>query len=816
VQIFHPGLSFTKPSKASLPTSTMDRLPQALAAAAAAQLSDLLPPQDSHALYRLLVNPKAEQRKRLKDTRPCPLYLWVALSTPNDTPLGYGAEMDKMLRDMLGSHYTEKRATSAMCAHDFFFAKCQPCSLPHFAPADKTLHKIVGPRELVHLQRCHRVFNKRKTMTAMKFVELDINKAKSMTCEDYVNAELEKLEIDVGDIAFAVLGNELYLSEADGMTVLTLSDTCTDKPVKKPALCRDPRFADLSRSLLESILMFLSENDYLNLCLTCKSWNNELAGGSDSFWNFVMQGRKWENVYNLGRPARQVFLEHLQVERRIDSMRGAFGELLDVETTINVACQFKKHVKRADYFGACTEVMVWSKNHVLGVYARDCRLRLLEVYWDSRTNKQALREQAHWTIRLIKGYMEDELVLCQVALGTNYIGCWCNTIEPDQTLISQWIVMVHRDEFVHCNSINAVTQNRMTNYFPKPISIDIGKTVLKYIQGRDEYSKINKRLANYRKAGTPYGKVLAMMQGNMCACGDASFMGVVGISIPVNPATVGGASELQRIANIVVVFSATTKSIVWTCDAAPIVADGLDEDPRFWMRSKPEWNGSDKMLIVLDCNKGRPVMIGEVGGKTFEEEPNYKMTVCEMAGPSGYNVTEHWFRPIVILDKYIATAESHKMVNKNDEEDEDDDADDDDDASDDDEEEAEDYRRGDKECAVCMYEYSSEEKKLIVKSTFCFEVDSVFQLFKLSGSHAAVMAGVPYKKLSPYSLNIFDGPMFELCVLHGETGKVFMKRIVGDSFGNVDNVPFMCYDQDTMGMAWTNSGIALVGQDFEK
>jgi hypothetical protein len=60
-------------------------------------------------------------------------------------------------------------------------------------------------------------------------------------------------------------------------------------------------------------------------------------------------------------------------------------------------------------------------------------------------------------------------------------------------VLSRWLVLVQCDEFLHCTGRgkDGKGKQRRKRYFPNPVSIDIGKAVLKCIQSCNDYDNVN-------------------------------------------------------------------------------------------------------------------------------------------------------------------------------------------------------------------------------------------------------------------------------------------------------------------------------------
>jgi hypothetical protein len=150
------------------------------------------------------------------------------------------------------------------------------------------------------------------------------------------------------------------------------------------------------------------------------------------------------------------------------------------------------------------------------------------------------------------------------------------------------------------------------------------------------------------------------MKGNLCACGDLSYIAPVLIMMPTSaPRNNNDNDNHERcIACRFGVFSAVTNSIVWMCDSTPLVRGDLGEDPCFWFQSYKNWNSSNMMLLGADCNKARPIMVDKLDGNTFEQQAAYKLSLCKVEGPSGHMGMEEWSQPIIMLNKFIVTAKT--------------------------------------------------------------------------------------------------------------------------------------------------------------
>jgi hypothetical protein len=237
-------------------------------------------------------------------------------------------------------------------------------------------------------------------------------------------------------VAIAVLGNHLYYStnEEGGLMMLDDLYTFEEKGTNndRKVVSRVSHFVDLLQTFFENILMFLPEDPSTLMRLICKSWRNKLAGGSDTYWSHVMQQKKWESISSTDNPGRsmcKVFIEHLYLEHCIHAMEQAFGTVQGTDGAFDIAYQFKTTVEKKDHYGACNKLIVWSKNSLLGVYSCNCSLSLFDIHAKKEVAGYYIDEAAHWSIKLCQGAMNEKLVLCQVALGKEYIACWCNTFD---------------------------------------------------------------------------------------------------------------------------------------------------------------------------------------------------------------------------------------------------------------------------------------------------------------------------------------------------------------------------------------------------
>jgi hypothetical protein len=152
-----------------------------------------------HPLLTMLVYPKEEERKRLGNTRPCPLYIWT-IEDPvrsirkykRQTPAKHkiddtssAVDLVKQLLCVLESMTDIVKDCCEMYSLDFFHMSCKatdkdPCLYTHFDPPEQRPAELMGPT--YHLMRilgrCDQLIsNDAGEMGMLYYVELDLSKA---------------------------------------------------------------------------------------------------------------------------------------------------------------------------------------------------------------------------------------------------------------------------------------------------------------------------------------------------------------------------------------------------------------------------------------------------------------------------------------------------------------------------------------------------------------------------------------------------------------------------------------------------------------
>jgi hypothetical protein len=82
------------------------------------------------------------------------------------------------------------------------------------------------------------------------------------------------------------------------------------------------------------------------------------------------------------------------------------------------------------------------------------------------------------------------------------------------------------------------------------------------------------------------------------------------------------------------------------------------------------------------------------------------------------------------------------------------------------------------ECAVCIYDYLSTEKTVVLRSKMTFKVLEIFQLFKLSENHIAILINAKHEigKRSGGMNRYMHSSSRDLIIINAESGKAFMKK----------------------------------------
>jgi hypothetical protein len=340
---------------------------------------------------------------------------------------------------------------------------------------------------------------------------------------------------------------------------------------------------DLPSHVLEYILRFLPDVAVASMSRVCSAWYNEIGQDSPDMWRNMLERRQWPMMPAEIRASesprnifRRSFLRHFSVVRDIEAVKLAAGAIMStsrkiVEEKEMVYQVFSARRLAPQSQNPCIAVRVWSANHVLIAYSRDCTLRLFKAV-DKTTDgasPRACRELVCVSVKPYKNTRKRYYRLVAMDLDDDAIACLFESKDVGQGIQAFKLTVTSREAFLCADGSGTNDPDGAALEEGALQVFDVGDTVLNYLLSCGEVGHRLLPLFDFLTDGGDLSSVDVLVSQNIHACGYGRFLLEVAISIPSPEWNEEGEDIIMSLERKIVLFSATAGAIIWMEDCNP-------------------------------------------------------------------------------------------------------------------------------------------------------------------------------------------------------------------------------------------------------
>jgi F-box domain len=644
-------------------------------------------PKDSEAIAQITDNNKASNKEARKADVATELTSAISINdSKTAVQNSIEADSDVVANELSvnGGSDTVPASKDLLCLYKFFHRFCKSfhdsnqseCPFQNSNLTIKTLHEVIsasrrGTSQLTTSERFAMAkWSDKGSMPMLQYTMIEIKS----DCGNFLNLIITALAqqgTSTFDVAYMVLDDNLafdcYQEDGNGMTYYT-QDFARKRAVQintganaggDDYLMKYACFTLLPGQLLEYILTFLPETHVASISLVCKSWHVALAGGSEGFWKGAMEQRGWshanrtrENDHELSM--RQKFMNY-------------FGPKFDATAVVESLVQLEKGNGREDfvryrfrgrrgvpeYPNNCVGLYVWSPTEVLAAYSDDCSLLLFEYESNpyDKTKTCSMTIQLDFRPNDVFDQMHCEMLAMDV--DDTYIGCLFVVNDYQMAVRNNVITMIPRDEFYTCRGGDFRDPDARIER-PGTTMIQVGDVFLDYIKEHEGFEDITKGLQTFEDNRGFEWDINVDVPSNICACGGGNFMVEVMVFVPVLHHARGDIRSKDILGRRLVVFSATTESIVWAGASIPMYKYVVFDFRRVTMHSRKM---GDKRVIAITNTGTNSMLIGNIYADTFDEGNTLTLKSFKGHQYKGCRSSNLMYHSVLVLNSCIVSAE---------------------------------------------------------------------------------------------------------------------------------------------------------------
>lgn len=277
---------------------------------------------------------------------------------------------------------------------------------------------------------------------------------------EYITGILSQKGCSIGSIVYLTFNGVLLFDRYRDGLVIPENDLrgCLSRGKRHGASFKNnsDMWKALPGSVLEYVLIFLSEREIATMSSVCQMWNAEI-GKSPNLWRHFLQRRNWPFDSNGEEDTdvslRSAFMSHYSAVRDMKAIQEGIAEIM-TKTTSKRKESFSRSLESLreppNTFTFCRSVEIWSPNHVLCAYESQCRLHLFTTIDKSGSDgEKVCRELVGKSVDPYRKTKRIDSELVDMAIDEENIACLLATSPSNGGQYSvRKMVLVKREDFL--------------------------------------------------------------------------------------------------------------------------------------------------------------------------------------------------------------------------------------------------------------------------------------------------------------------------------------------------------------------------------